>query len=249
VLYFKNSLHGLAVGAPVDFNGVEVGEVRSTKIEYDPANVIFRFPVEIAVYPQRVRARYRQESPRPDTDVTGTYRFVERLIEHGFRAQLRTGSLLTGQQYVALDFFPRAPRARSDPTAVPMMLPTVPGGLDDLQASLADILRKIDAMPLQRLGSDADAALVSLREALDTAKQLADQIERDVTPEARTTLVEARRTLSAVNETLASDAPLEQDLRQSLKQLTRAAEALRSLADYLERHPEALLRGKARDGS
>src|SRR6516225_4079890 len=91
VLYFKNSLHGLAVGAPVDFNGVEVGEVRSTKIEYDPANVIFRFPVEIAVYPQRVRARYRQESPRPDTDVTGTYRFVERLIEHGCITQLRAG--------------------------------------------------------------------------------------------------------------------------------------------------------------
>jgi len=249
VLYFKNSLHGLAVGAPVDFNGVEVGEVRSTKIEYDPANVIFRFPVEIAVYPQRVRARYRQESPRPDTDVTGTYRFVERLIEHGFRAQLRTGSLLTGQQYVALDFFPRAPRARSDPTAVPMMLPTVPGGLDDLQASLADILRKIDAMPLQRLGSDADAALVTLRETLETANRLADRLDRDVTPEARTTLIEARRALAAVDQTLASDAPLEQDLRQSLKQLTRAAEALRSLADYLERHPEALLRGKARDGS
>jgi len=249
VLYFKNSLRGLAIGAPVDFNGVEVGEVRSISIEYDPANVRFRFPVEIALYPQRVRARYRWDSPRPDTERTGTYRFVERLIEHGFRAQLRTGSLLTSQQYVALDFFPEAPRSHSDPAVVPMMLPTVPGGMDELQGSLADILRKIDAMPLQRLGLDADAALITLRETLETTNRLVDRLERDVTPEARATLIEARRALAAIDQTLASDAPLEQDLRQSLKQLTRAAEALRSLADYLERHPEALVRGKARDGS
>jgi len=249
VLYFKNSLRGLAIGAPVDFNGVEVGEVRSISIEYDPTNVRFRFPVEIAIYPQRVRARYRQDSPRPDTERTGTYRFVERLIEHGFRAQLRTGSLLTSQQYVALDFFPEAPRSHSDPTVVPMMLPTMPGGMDELQGSLADILRKIDAIPLQRLGLDADAALITLRKTLETTDRLADRLEREVTPEARATLIEARRALASVDKNLASDAPLEQDLHQSLKQLTRAAEALRSLADYLEQHPEALLRGKARDGS
>jgi paraquat-inducible protein B len=249
VLHFKNSLHGLAIGAPVDFNGVEVGEVRSIDIEYDPAHENYRFPVEIAVYPQRVRARYRAGAPRPNTDITGTYRFVERLIEHGFRAQLRAGSLLSGQQYVALDFFPKAPAALSDPTTVPMELPTVPGGMDELQSSLADILRKIDAIPLERLGSDADATLVVLRRTLETTNRLVDRLEHDVAPEVRSTLLEARRALGDVDQTLSADAPLEQNLQQSLKQLTRAAEALRSLADYLDRHPEALLRGKPRDGS
>jgi paraquat-inducible protein B len=249
VLHSKDSLHGLAIGAPVDFNGVEVGEVRSIGIEYDPEHETYRFPVEIAVYPQRVRARYRAGAPRPNTDVTGTYRFVERLIEHGLRAQLRTGSLLTGQQYVALDFFPKAPAARSDPTTVPMELPTVPGGLQELQTSLADILRKIDAMPLERLGSDADATLVALRRTLETTNRLVDRLEHEVAPEVRSTLLEARRAIGDLDQTLSADAPLEQDLRQSLKQLTRAAEALRSLADYLDRHPEALLRGKPRDGS
>ena len=249
VLYFKNSLHGLPIGAPVDFNGVEVGEVRSIDIEYDPAHETYRFPVEIAVYAQRVRARYRAGAPRPDTEVTGTYRFVERLIEHGFRAQLRAGSLLTGQQYVALDFFPKAPAARSDPAAVPMELPTVPGGMEQLQASLADILRKIDALPLERLGSDADATLVALRRTLETTNRLAERLEHDVAPEVRSTLLEARRALGDADQALSADSPLEQNLQQSLQQLTRAAEALRSLADYLDRHPEALLRGKQRDGS
>ena len=249
VLYFKNSLHGLTVGAAVDFNGVEVGEVRSIDIEYDPARETFHFPVEIAVYPQRVRARYRRGAPRPNTDVTGTYRFVERLIEHGFRAQLRSGSLLTGQQYVALDFFPKAPAAHSDPTRVPMEVPTVSGGIEELQASLADILRKIDALPLERLGSDVDTTLVALRRTLETTNRLAERLERDVAPEVRSALLEARRALSDVDQALSADAPMGQELQQSLKQLTRAAEALRSLADYLERHPEALLRGKQRDGS
>jgi len=249
VLHFKNSLHGLAIGAPVDFNGVEVGEVRSIDIEYDPAHENYRFPVEIAVYPQRVRARYRAGAPRPNTDITGTYRLVERLIEHGFRAQLRAGSLLSGQQYVALDFFPKASAARSDPTTVPMELPTVPGGMEEVQRSLADILSKIDAIPLERLGLDADATLVALRRTLETTNRLVDRLDHDVAPEVRSTLLEARRALGDVDQTLSADAPLEQDLQQSLKQLTRAAEALRSLADYLDRHPEALLRGKPRDGS
>lgn len=249
VLHFKNSLHGLAVGAAVDFEGVEVGEVRSIDIEYDPARETYRFPVEIAVYPQRVRARYRAGAPRPNTEVTGTYRFVARLIEHGFRAQLRSGSLLTGQQYVALDFFPKAPAAHSDPTRVPMEVPTVPGGMEELQASLADILRKIDGLPLERLGSDADTTLVALRRTLDTTNRLAERLERDVAPEVLSTLLDARRAVGDLDQALSADAPMGQDLQQSLKQLTRAAEALRSLADYLERHPEALLRGKQRDGS
>jgi paraquat-inducible protein B len=249
VLYFKNSLHGLVVGAPVDFNGVEVGEVRSIQIEYDPAHEGYRFPIEIAVYPERVRARYRPGAPRPNTDITGTYRFVERLIEHGFRAQLRTGSLLTGQQYVALDFFPRAPRARSDPNVVPMELPTMPGGIDELQASLEDILKKIDALPLQRISKDTDAGLVALNKTLAATTRLAERLERDVAPEAGKALSDVRRALVTVDQTLSADAPLKQELQESLKQMTRAAEALRSLADYLDRHPEALLRGKARDGS
>jgi paraquat-inducible protein B len=130
-----------------------------------------------------------------------------------------------------------------------MELPTVPGGMAQLQASIADILRKIDALPLERLGSDADATLVALRRTLETTNRLAERLDHDVAPEVRSTLLEARRALGQADQALSADSPLEQDLQQSLKQLTRAAEALRSLAEYLDRHPEALLRGKRRDGS
>ena len=66
-------------------------------------------------------------------------------------------------------------------------------------------------------------------------------------PEAKATLEEARKTLGAAKQTLAADAPLQQDLREALRELARAAQSLRVLTDYLERHPESLIRGKQED--
>ena len=43
------------------------------------------------------------------------------------------------------------------------------------------------------------------------------------------------------------DAPLQQGAAQTLAELQRAAQALRVLADYLQQHPESLLRGKRAD--
>jgi paraquat-inducible protein B len=73
------------------------------------------------------------------------------------------------------------------------------------------------------------------------------QINTDITPEARATLVKARETLSSVEQTFNSDAPMQTDVRHALRELGRTAQSLRVLADYLERHPEALIQGKAKD--
>jgi paraquat-inducible protein B len=56
---------------------------------------------------------------------------------------------------------------------------------------------------------------------------------------------ETRKTLTAAKQALASDAPLQQDLRETLRELGKAAQSLRTLTDYLERHPESLIRGKS----
>lgn len=62
--------------------------------------------------------------------------------------------------------------------------------------------------------------------------------------DVRKTLNDVRKTLNSANQTLSADAPLQQDLREALREMGRAAQALRTLGDYLERHPEALIRGK-----
>jgi paraquat-inducible protein B len=241
VLYFEESLRGLAPGAIVDFRGVNIGEVTALNVEYDGAKGTFRFPVLINVYPERIRARYRAGGDRPQTS---SYKLVAHMIENGFRAQLRTASLLTGQLYIALDFFPRSAPVAPQPMLVPMPLPTLPGNLEELQNTIVSVAHKIDQLPLAKIGRDVDDALVSLNRALGSPDGVLGKLDKDILPELKSTLTQARMTLAQTQQTLAPETALQSDLHATLTSISRAADSMRVLADYLDAHPESLLRGK-----
>jgi len=241
-LYFTQSLRGLSMGATVDFSGVAIGEVTSIGAEYDSAARAVRFPVEIVVYPDRLWALSRERVNKPESKER-----VEGLVEAGFRAQLREASLLTHQLYVAVDFFPDASKAQVDWTKTPPVLPTVPGGLQELEQTVANIAKKIDKMPLEQIGTDLHQTLRSLDGTLHTINAMVKRVDTDITPMARQALTESQQMFKTTEQALAADAPLQQDLREALRGLSRASQSLRQLGDYLERHPEAILRGKKRD--
>jgi len=244
ILYFEESLRGLAPGATVDFRGVDIGEVVSLKVEYDRAQEKFLFPVLINVYPERIRARYRTNGDRPQT---AAHPLVARMIEHGFRAQLRTGSLLTGQLYIALDFFPRSAKVTPQPELTPMPLPTIPGNLEQLQNTFVSLAHKLDQLPLEKIGRDADEALVSLNRTLGSTTGLLGKVSSEILPDAKSTLTQARLTLAQTQQAVAPETSLQNDLHTTLTSVSRAADSIRVLADYLDKHPEALLRGKSED--
>jgi paraquat-inducible protein B len=248
VVYFKDSLRGLSAGAPVDFHGIAAGEVRNIGVEYAASEGLFRFPVEIVIYPDRMRAHYVAGSVRPETGDAGNRVLVDRLVNSGMRAQLKSGNLLTGQLFVALDFYADAPHAVVDWTHSPPVLPTINGGLAEIQDSLASILKKVDRIPLDQLSSELVASLKALNKTLAETDQLVARINTDIAPEIKATLAEARRSLRSAQATLEGDAPLSADLREALRQISRSAQAVGGLADYLERHPESLIRGKPGDG-
>jgi paraquat-inducible protein B len=242
-LVFKETVRNLAIGAPVDFRGVVIGEVKSIDIEYDPAARFITVPVQVLINTQRLRNR-RAGSPPPRLDNKG---FVDRIVERGFRAQTRTASLVTGQMYIALDFFPDAPKATVDWTRQPPVLPTMPGSLQELQVTLGNIAKKLEKVPFDEIGKD-------LRTTLQSANKLISELEKDTAPELKATLAEARKTLEdarraiqGIEQMTSPDAPLQQGLSGTLSEVTRAAEAFRVLSDYLERHPESLIRGKKKD--
>lgn len=237
VLNFSQSLRGLARGAAVDFRGITIGEVAAINIVYDRKAGRYEFPIRINIYPQRLQSRYANAASRPDLQ---SHALVARMISQGLRAQLRTASLVTGQRYIALDFFPHAPGVAAHPELTPMPLPTLPGDLDQLEASLVSVAQKLDRLPLERIGEDADGTLGSLNELLG-------QVSADVVPEAKSALGQARTTLLQTQQALSPDAALQTDLGNALKSIGRAADSLKILADYLDRHPEALIRGKTED--
>ncbi|MGU7814174.1 PqiB family protein [Burkholderia sp. AW49-1] len=238
VMNFNQSLRGLAVGAPVDFRGIVLGEVTNIGIDFDPKTKNFLMPVTMNVYPERLGPRFRETIESKGE--AGRREIVERLVRHGLRGQLRTGNLLTSQLYVALDFFPKAPVVKIDAARQPLELPTVPNTLDELQLQVADIAKKLDKVPFDQIGAN-------LNSALSNADKLFKQLDTQVAPEARDTLSAAKQTFSTAEATLQQDSPLQSDVRGALKELTRTLQSLNALADYLERHPESLLKGKPGD--
>jgi paraquat-inducible protein B len=245
-LTFEQSARGLAVGAAVDFRGIVVGEVRSIELEFDRERVNYRTVVVIDFYPERLRSRNRTNDPASRWNSLTPVERVQRFVEHGFRAQLRAANLLTGQMYVALDFFPKAPAAKLDMAKKPPGIPTLPAGLAELQESITNIVSKLEKIPFDAIAQDLRKTMQGLTGTLTRADALLGQLSKDVAPELRSTLEEAKKTLRSVDQALSSDSPLQGDLRGTLTEVTRTAEQLRELVDYLERHPESLIRGKRR---
>jgi paraquat-inducible protein B len=247
VLYFDESVRGLEKGAPVDFRGVNIGEVHEVDIEFDRKTKTVRIPVVIRFYPDRLERReFRQGVKATQLE---RRQAIDAMVARGLRAQLRTASLLTGQLYVSFDFFPDARAARIDWTTNPPTVPTVPGSLTDLESSLASILRKVDKIPFEDISDDLRRALNRTETALKATEDLMQRLDKDVAPEAKDALVEAKRAMTDAQKVLATDSPLQQDARRALDEISRAARSLRALTDYLERHPESLIRGKREEKS
>jgi len=250
VMIFKESVRGLSPGAAVEFRGLTVGEVSGIHVAHDARSKEVNMLVEMRIYPERLRSRVVGTVPDPKEYSA----VLNEMVAQGLRAQLISGNMLTGQLIVALDFFPHAPKARVNWTANPPRFPTTPGSLVELQATLMRIAKKLEKLPLDEVANDVRQAVQTLDATLKDAGRMIQNVDKNIVPEigmtleeARKTLDEGRKTLSAAKQTLSADAPLQQDLRVTLRELGRTAQSLRVLTDYLERHPESLIRGKQED--
>jgi paraquat-inducible protein B len=241
-MYFNQSVRGLVPGAPVDFMGVSLGEVKSIGVDYEPQKHTVRMPVLVEIFPVRLGPSFQGSASE-----TILRAQIDGMVRNGLRAQLRSGNLITGKLYVALDFFPKAKPAGVDWSKPTPEMPTVPNTLEELQNQLTEIANKLGKVPFDKIGNNLNRTLVTLNGTLKQADGLFKQLDREVAPEAKAALNEARKSFQAVQQSLSADAPLQQDTRNALQQVQRAAESLRALSDYLTRHPESLIRGKSRD--
>jgi paraquat-inducible protein B len=218
VVSFKQSVKGLSVGAPVDFRGVNIGEVVKIGLAYDPKTFELYQPVEFYLYPQRLRARStvtEEFIPFPTTQAEQLQR-VKAFIDKGLRVQLRTSSLLTGQKYLAIDMFPDAPKYTVDVIKAPIQMQAIAGSFDDLEQSVASTIKNTDA--------------------------LIKKIDAEVIPELS-------QSLKNINTITAGDSPLQIDIRDSLREISKAASSVKTLTDMLEQQPQSILFGKPSGGS
>ena len=239
-LRFEQALRGLKVGAPVEFLGIEFGRVVSVNLDFDAKKRSFPVNVGIVIYPQRLGQAHlkmlKTLKHDPNDEAAGV-RLIGSFIDNGLRAQARSGNLLTGQLYIALDFYPKAEKVVFDPTDRPISIPTVPGSLEQLQEKLEGMVNKINQLPIERIAGNLDSNLVELRKGLA-------QFNAKTLPSVQTTLADVSKTLQSASSTLAEDSPQREQLGQTLDELGRMSRSLRELADYLGRHPESLIRGR-----
>jgi paraquat-inducible protein B len=235
---FAQALRGLDVGAPLEFVGVNIGSVVAVDLGYDFQNKTFPVIVTAKVYPRRMGQAYEVLAAQGKTESEETLAaFVGTMVNRGLRAQPRSASLLTGKLYIALDFLPASPRAAFDSSIRPLELPTVNGTFQELEAGVARIVKKVNDLPLEQIAADLHTDLSDLHETLS-------ELHTQVLPNAVDTLSALHRTLDSANLTLDVESPLQRGLAETLLESRSTLQAVRELADYLDRHPDALLRGR-----
>jgi paraquat-inducible protein B len=273
VLYFDESVKGLNVGAPVLFQGVQIGSVTSIVLQVDPAKLQPQIPVIIEFEPEKFKVREEgRKTPRDPRKNIAT------LIKKGLRAQLMMQSFITGQLLIEIDFHPGTPLTLKNIDKDYIEIPTIPSTSE----RLAKTLEKLDLEGLKKHlestlagvdrfvnNPDLTASIRALKDTLQDASKLVTRVDRQVDPVAddlKKTVKDigklAReadakvsnlttgldKTMSTARGVISADSPLIVELENTLKEIASASRSLRQLADYLEQHPETLIRGKKSPG-
>ena len=254
VLHFNGSVGGLSAGAPVKIRGIQVGKVVDIRMELSVKDKAIRIPVLIEIEPERITLIGEQPKDEDRLKIT------EHLVSKGLRAQLKIGNLLTGQMFIELDMHPDAPIQNIVWSGEYPEIPTIPTPIETIATGLTRLVDRLEKLPIEQIGKglqdavqgtgrlvnspELQEAVRSLNETLKQVNELAANLNTDTAPAVGTALEQTRKTLAAVEKVLGSDSALKQEAKQALEEIAAAARAIRTLADYLEQHPEALLRGK-----
>ncbi len=219
VMYFPRSVAGLNVGAPVNFRGVKLGEVTNIFLGFDPKSRDVIIPVFAELFPQSIVTFGELSVPTdggPQREILLDY-----IKNRGLRAQLTMSSLVTGQLVVNFDFFPYAV---FDPESEALniypdriQVPTIPSTLEEVQATLQDLYRKLEKLPLDEMVADAravlqgmnrlvnskevSAAIDDLSTTMSTLRRTSETVESKITPlvtQVESTVVTADSTLRSI---------------------------------------------------
>jgi paraquat-inducible protein B len=256
MMYFDQSVRGLSPGAPVEILGIKVGEVVKVELQFDMNTLDFRIPVLVYLEPERlntlvteegevVRGKEKSEELEAiDKDRMRDDEQTKEMIARGLRAQLKSGNLLTGQLYVDLGNFPDAPPAELKVDHGYTIFPTIPAPFEQIVNRVDNILKKVEQVPFGEIGKELKVAVKSLTKTLDELKDMSGNINKETIPKVNAALDSLQGAMSSIDTTLGPDSVLNYNARQVTTELSLAIRSIRSLLEYLERDPQALILGK-----
>ena len=233
-LYFDESIRGLSEGAPVEYRGVKIGEVISYSLVGNADTAEFKIPILIKIEPERfnVTGKARQTG----NDVNEPVFF--KLLKKGFRAQLKSGNLLTGELYIDFDFYKDVPYVEPKKEYGLYVIPTVPTEIASLKSNAQKIMQRIADIPFDEIGMEMRDLMKEVRVStipkVDKAVVSVDRL-----------IVDTNKMMNAARKNYVdSTAEINRKLLKLLDEMTRTTKSIKHLTDYLERHPESLIKGK-----
>lgn len=245
VLIFRESVRGLTVGSPIEFYGLKIGEVVDITFEYDYDTLSFSVPVLIKLEPERLAGEQEVRKPSAERDMA--------LINRGWRAQLGSGNLVTGSKVINFVQLPDAPPAELGEWKGYPVFPTAPSALRNLSADIGRVVDKIEQVPFDEIGANLNQTVIGINEIVNSPElkstivslgKLADQLGNEVAPALDSVLTKAELTLDSARKQIAADSVTSHELRRLLTELGDTAQSIRTIVEYLERNPEALIKGK-----
>ena len=249
VTYFESSARGLSKGASVDFFGIQIGTVENVELDLNPVTAQSRVKVSFQIQPERIAMSNPADEKQDPIEI------ARKLVARGMRAQLQTSSYLTGSLVLALNLDRNAAPAELIKQNGQWIIPSEGGGLDNIMASASNIASKLDRLPLDEIGANLNRTLRSASTAMASVGDLAAHASSGLSPafarlpgitaSLEQAVTRADRVLTSLDRGYGKDSDTQRELSRAMVQVGDTARSIRQLADFLDRHPEALLRGRA----
>lgn len=265
VVYFEDSVRGLRVGAPVAFNGIDIGQVIDIRLLYDEENNKAGIPILIEVEPDRIE---RLNSQNNQEDI------IAALVSKGLQASMETDSLLTGDKYIKLSVYPGDIKPfGKDPYSAYAVMPSRSTGITRITDGVTEIVDKVRKLPIDTIASKATQTLDSAASAAASADRLLSGKDAQALGKSlNDTIVQFGRTLKSVEtagnsvgktlgnfdrqiaaiakqldstlQGLGPDSTLYWTLRETLKEMSAAATAIDILFKKIDHKPNVLILGE-----
>ncbi|MCS2166423.1 intermembrane transport protein PqiB [Scandinavium manionii] len=232
VMFFKDSVRGLQPGAPVEFRGIRLGTVGKVPFFipglHQRLSDDYRIPVQIRIEPERL---VNQLGGDPDIRT-----HLDNLIERGLRGSLKSGNLVTGALYIDLDFYPKAePRGKFREFGGFDIIPTVSGGLAQIQQRLMDALDKINNLPINPLIEQATNSLAESQKTMKHVQATLDNLNKITASQSMQELpADMQKTLRELNRSMQGFQPGSAAYNKMVGDMQRLDQVLRELQPVLK---------------
>jgi paraquat-inducible protein B len=281
--YVDGSVRGLAVGAPVELFGLQIGNVTNVELQVAPDGASSRVKIDMEIQPERIAptppasSDAARPAPPPDTnplnpelEPINPFAIASKLVQRGLRAQLQTTNYLTGQLVVEMVFVPEAAAEAVYEQNGRIVVPSAPGGLASIATGLSEVTSKLARLPLDQIaknlndtllgvshvanGAELKGVLTSMASTLGNIQDLVRKFDAGLTPTLKrlpdiaqslqSSVERAGKLVGSVDNGYGGNSEFSRDLQRLLLQVSDTARSIRLLADYLDQHPDALLRGR-----